>query len=104
MAEQNNALPLLALRGLLVYPTMVIHLDVGREKSLTSIEKAIVNEQLIVLATQKEIQTDDPGQEDMYRIGTLAKVKQMFKLPNDTVRVLVEGLRRVEIVHYEQES
>ncbi|HLR65175.1 MAG TPA: endopeptidase La [Pseudogracilibacillus sp.] len=104
MAEQNNALPLLALRGLLVYPTMVIHLDVGREKSLTSIEKAMVNEQLIVLATQKEIQTDDPGQEDMYRIGTLAKVKQMFKLPNDTVRVLVEGLRRVEIVHYEQES
>lgn len=96
--EQN--VPLLPLRGLLVYPTMVLHLDVGREKSVQALEKAMVDNHLIFLTTQKDIALDEPGEDDLYSIGTLTKVKQMLKLPNGTIRVLVEGLKRAEIVEF----
>ena len=82
--ETHKKLPLLPLRGLLVYPTMVLHLDVGREKSVQALEKCMVDESIIFLATQKEISTDEPGKEDIFSIGTLAKVNQMLKLPNGT--------------------
>jgi ATP-dependent Lon protease len=90
--------PLLPLRGLLVYPTMVLHLDVGREKSVQALEKAMIEEHLIFLATQKDAGIDNPEEEDIYQVGTLSKVKQMLKLPNGTIRVLVEGLSRGEIL------
>src|SRR5690625_2950195 len=86
--------PLLALRGLLVFPSMVIHLDVGREKSIASLENAMMEDQLIVLSSQKEVAIEDPEPSDIFRIGTLAKIKQMLKLPNGTIRVLVEGIER----------
>lgn len=89
--------PLLPLRGLLVFPTMVLHLDVGRDKSVQALEKAMVDDSLIFLTTQKDISIDDPVEEDLYKMGTLTKVKQMLKLPNGTIRVLVEGLMRAEI-------
>lgn len=89
--------PLLPLRGLLVYPTMVLHLDVGREKSVQALEKAMIEEHLIFLATQKDAGIDNPEEEDIYPVGTLSKVKQMLKLPNGTIRVLVEGLKRGKI-------
>ncbi|TMW71620.1 endopeptidase La [Alteribacter natronophilus] len=98
MSNSNQrTLPLLPLRGLLVYPTMVLHLDVGRNKSVQALERAMVEEHEIFLATQKEISVDEPSSDDIYHIGTLAKVKQMLKLPNGTIRVLVEGLQRGEI-------
>jgi ATP-dependent Lon protease len=97
MAEKEIIVPLLPLRGLLVYPTMVLHLDVGREKSVQALEKAMVEEHLIFLTTQKDISLDEPGEDDIYKMGTLTKVKQMLKLPNGTIRVLVEGLNRAEI-------
>ncbi|MCL6573746.1 MAG: LON peptidase substrate-binding domain-containing protein, partial [Bacillus sp. (in: Bacteria)] len=101
MAKMNELLvPLLPLRGLLVYPTMVLHLDVGRERSVQALEKAMVEDHLIFLTTQKDVSIDDPSEEDLYRIGTLTKVKQMLKLPNGTIRVLVEGLKRAEIVSF----
>ncbi|WP_205603815.1 endopeptidase La [Bacillus mesophilus] len=90
--------PLLPLRGLLVYPTMVLHLDVGREKSVQALERAMIDEHLIFLATQKDAGIDTPEEDDIYHIGTLSKVKQMLKLPNGTIRVLVEGLSRGEII------
>ncbi|WP_078413949.1 endopeptidase La [Priestia abyssalis] len=94
--------PLLPLRGLLVYPTMVLHLDVGRDKSIQALERAMVEDHLVFLVTQKDMAVDDPKEEDLYRIGTLAKIKQMLKLPNGTIRVLVEGLNRAKIVSFAQ--
>lgn len=93
-------LPLLPLRGLLVYPTMVLNLDVGREKSVRALEKAMVEENLIVLASQTESDIDDPEPQDIFKMGTVARVKQMLKLPNGTIRVLVEGLNRAKVLEY----
>ncbi|WP_096189592.1 endopeptidase La [Evansella halocellulosilytica] len=98
MSENTQRkLPMLPLRGLLVYPTMVLHLDVGRDKSVQALEHAMVDEHEIFLATQKEISIDEPDQSDVYKVGTLAKVNQMLKLPNGTIRVLVEGIQRGKI-------
>ncbi|WP_409341733.1 endopeptidase La [Paenibacillus sp. MBLB4367] len=93
-------LPLLPLRGLLVYPSMVLHLDVGREKSVRALERAMVDDSLILLCSQSEMNIEEPTKEDIYRIGTIAKVRQMLKLPNGTIRVLVEGTMRAEVVEY----
>ncbi|WP_347488093.1 endopeptidase La [Desulfoscipio sp. XC116] len=97
---EKRVLPLLPLRGILVFPYMVIHLDVGREKSVQAIEEAMVKERAIFLATQKEAQTDDPVEKDIYNVGTVAEVKQLLKLPGGTIRVLVEGIARAKINKY----
>jgi ATP-dependent Lon protease len=104
VAKTEILIPLLPLRGLLVYPTMVLHLDVGREKSIQSLEKAMVDDHLIFLTTQKEISIDEPVEDDLYNMGTVTKVKQMLKLPNGTIRVLVEGLQRGKITSYHDEE
>ncbi|GGJ25917.1 endopeptidase La [Paenibacillus hunanensis] len=92
--------PLLPLRGLLVYPSMVLHLDVGRDKSVKALEKAMVDDNLILLCSQSEVNIEEPSEDEIFRIGTIAKVRQMLKLPNGTIRVLVEGLERAEILEY----
>ena len=97
MKSEVKFLPLLPLRGILVFPYMVIHLDVGREKSVQAIEEAMIQDRIIFLATQREAQTDDPGVDDIYQIGTVAEVKQLLKLPGGTIRVLVEGISRARI-------
>jgi len=97
---EKRVLPLLPLRGILVFPYMVIHLDVGREKSVQAIEEAMIKDRVIFLATQKEAQTDDPGEDDIYTVGTVAEVKQLLKLPGGTIRVLVEGIARGKINQY----
>ncbi|MFB5191083.1 endopeptidase La [Alicyclobacillus fastidiosus] len=98
--EEQGTYPLLPLRGLLVYPSMVLHFDVGRPKSVKALEQAMVDDNLIVLASQEDGQVDEPEVDDLYRVGTLARVKQMMKLPNGTIRVLVEGLSRAQIIDF----
>jgi len=90
-------LPMIPLRGLSVFPNMVLHFDIGREKSINALEKAMVNNQYIFLASQMDENTDLPTPDDFYHIGTVGKIKQMLKLPGDSIRVLVEGLSRGEI-------
>lgn len=92
-----KTLPLLPLRGLTVFPFMTLYFDVGREKSIKALEEAMINDQLIFLVAQKDASTDSPGEEDIYNIGTISKVKQLLKLQGDTIRVLVEGISRAEI-------
>ncbi|HEU5141052.1 MAG TPA: endopeptidase La [Bacillales bacterium] len=96
-AENERTIPLLPLRGLLVYPSMVVHLDVGRDKSVKALEKVMLNDHMIFLSTQLEVGTEEPGEDDLYQTGTLAKVNQMLKLPNGTIRILVEGEKRGRI-------
>ena len=90
-------LPLIPLRGLTIFPNMVLHFDIGREKSINALEKAMIEDQYIFLVTQKDETTDLPTREDFYEIGTIARIKQMLKLPGDSIRVLVEGITRGEI-------
>jgi ATP-dependent Lon protease len=100
--NKNIELPLIPLRGLSVFPYMVLHFDVGREKSIKALEEAMVKDQTIFLTTQKEIDIDLPTTEDFYEIGTISKIKQMLKLPGDAIRVLVEGISRgkmINVVH-----
>jgi ATP-dependent Lon protease len=98
--EILRVIPMLPLRGMLVFPYTVIHLDVGRKKSINAIEEAMLENKEIFLATQKEAQDDDPEETDIYQVGTVAEIRQILKMPGGTMRVLVEGLHRAEIRSY----
>ncbi|NMA69094.1 MAG: endopeptidase La, partial [Desulfitobacterium sp.] len=87
--NKERVLPLLPLRGILVFPYMVIHLDVGRERSMAAIEEAMLEDRMILLAAQKEMEIDSPNADDIHSIGTIAEIKQLLKLPGGTMRVLV---------------
>ncbi|XFO65766.1 Lon protease 1 [Sporomusa silvacetica DSM 10669] len=100
LEEKRRTIPLLPLRGILVFPYMIIHLDVGREKSISALEEAMVQDRLIMLATQKDAQNDTPQPEDIFSVGTVAEIKQLLKLPGGTIRVLVEGLYRGQIEEF----
>ncbi|MFO7635834.1 MAG: endopeptidase La [Clostridia bacterium] len=97
-----NKLPLIPLRGLTVFPHMTIHFDIGRDKSIKALEKAMEDNQLVFLVTQKETAMDDPETGDIYEYGTVSKIKQLLRLPGKTIRVLIEGLERGRIVSYEK--
>ena len=99
---KKQALPLLPLRGLTVFPYMILTFDVGREKSIKALDDAMLNNQLIFLVTQKDAKNDSPDEEDVYRVGTISRVKQLLRLPGDTIRVLVEGISRAEISEFVQ--
>ena len=99
--KELKAYPLLPLRGILVFPTMIIHLDVGRDKSIKALETAMLQDRLIMLATQREAQTDNPGFEDIFQVGTVMQIKQLLKLPGGTIRILVEGLHRARIEEFD---
>lgn len=95
--RKNYTLPLIPVRGLVVFPEMVLHFDVAREISIEALSAAMDNDQLVFLTAQKDISVEDPGRDDIYTIGTVARIKQMLKLPGGNIRVLVEGLKRAEI-------
>lgn len=102
MEREKRVLPLIPLRGLTIFPNMVIHFDVGREKSIAALEEAMLNGQYIALCTQKDVKTEYPKDDEIYEVGTLASIKQILKLPGESVRVLVEGEKRVKILEYKQ--
>ena len=97
-------LPLLPLRDVVVYPHMVIPLFVGRDKSIKALEAAMDGDKKILLVAQKNASTDEPSEVDIYHVGTVATVLQLLKLPDGTVKVLVEGLYRSEISAYDKEG
>ena len=104
-SEANmSVLPLLPLRDVVVYPHMVVPLFVGREKSILALESAMAADKQIVLVAQKDPSEDDPGVDDVYQVGTLATILQMLKLPDGTLKVLVEGLGRVSVLNSFQED
>ena len=97
---QNTIYPMLPLRDIVVFPHMIVPLFVGREKSVKALDAAMVKDRRIVLATQKDSAVDDPKSEDMYETGTIGNVVQLLRLPDGTVKALVEGLERVKIAGY----
>ena len=101
MAEIRK-IPLLPLRGIMVFPYMIIHLDVGRERSAAALEAAMLADRQIMLVAQKDAEVDAPGQGDLYEVGTIAEVRQLVKLPGGTMRVLVEGQHRARICEYSE--
>jgi len=98
--DKNNTLPLIPLRGVTIFPSMILHFDVGRKKSIEAIDVAMLNNEDVFLVAQKDIEEDDPKKEDLTDIGTLCKIKQIIKLPGDIMRVLVEGNARGKVKEY----
>lgn len=93
-------LPVLPLRGLTIFPYMVLHFDVAREKSIAALEEAMEQDQQIFLVSQKDVSIDAPEPDDLYRVGTISRIKQVLKLPGDNIRVLVEGMERAGIENF----
>lgn len=102
--DSYRLLPLLPLRGMLVFPNMTLPLEVGREKSIAALERAMSEGGTIALVTQKVAKVNDPTSEDVYEIGTVAEIKQMVRLPDGTVRVVVEGKKRMKILEFFAET
>ncbi|MBE5986850.1 MAG: endopeptidase La [Paenibacillaceae bacterium] len=104
MVDKTITMPVIALRGMTVLPKMMLHFDISREKSIAAVEKAMVGDQKVCLVTQRNPEETDPGIEDLYQVGTVALIKQLVKLPNNVVRVMVEGLERTELLTLESEE
>ncbi len=99
MEEKMITLPAIALRGLTVLPEMIQHFDISREKSVSAVEYAMVGEQNVFLVTQRNPETEEPTTDALYQIGTIARIKQLVKMPGGVIRVMVEGLKRAEIIN-----
>ncbi|MDH4274042.1 MAG: LON peptidase substrate-binding domain-containing protein, partial [Gammaproteobacteria bacterium] len=100
IADQLIVIPVLPLRDVVVYPHMVIPLFVGRAKSIKALEAAMEGDKQILLVAQKSASQDDPTTDDVYRLGTISNILQLLKLPDGTVKVLVEGTERAKIIHF----
>ena len=96
-SDSSKTLPVLPLRDIVVFPHMIVPLFVGREKSVTALELVMKEDKKIVLLTQKSPSVDDPAEDDLYDIGVEGSILQLLKLPDGTVKVLVEGLERVKV-------
>ena len=96
--SEKRTLPLLPLRGLVVYPHMMVNLDVGRDRSVAAIERAIAGDSCILVVSQKEPETDDPTAADLYDVGTVAEIRQFLRMPEGVLRILVDGQKRAEIL------
>ena len=97
METKPRLMPLLPLRGMLVFPGMIINLDVGRERSIHAVEAAMTSDKQILMVSQKEAVTMEPGQKDLFKYGVIAEIKQLLKLPSGALRILVEGLARAKV-------
>lgn len=104
MDEKLMTLPVIALRGLTVLPEMIQHFDISRDKSISAVEHAMVGEQKVFLVTQRQIEEEDPDASGLFQIGTIARIKQLVKIPGGLVRVMVEGLERAELINLLQDD
>ena len=98
--NKYKKLPLIPLRGLTIFPNMVIHFDVGRDKSIAAVNDALINNQYIFVAAQKDPEVESPKCEDICEVGTICLIKQILKLSENSMRVLVEGKSRARIKDY----
>ncbi|MCI5996266.1 MAG: endopeptidase La [Blautia sp.] len=98
MSDLTKELPVVALRGMTILPSMIVHFDISREKSMTAVEQAMLDKQELFVVTQKDPEAAKPGQSDLYRVGTVVMIKQLMRLPNNILRVLVEGIARAELL------
>ena len=101
---QNQTLPVIALRGLVLFPKMVLHFDIGREKSIAALNQALEEGRKIFLTAQSDIQEDDPHDEGLYRVGVIAEIKQVIRVQGTGLRVMAEGLTRAKILSVTQED
>ena len=99
-SDKNKGLPVLPLRDVVVFPHMVIPLFVGRENSIKALEHAIEDDKQILLVAQHNASDDEPTSEQIYEVGAVANILQMLKLPDGTVKVLVEGINRANVIRY----
>ena len=104
MEEVTKVLPAIALRGTTILPDMIVHFDISRAKSIRAVEEAMLGDQKIFLITQKDPDTEVPGLLDVYKIGTIAVIKQVVRMPKDVLRILVEAERRAELLNFEEEE
>lgn len=104
MVDKTITMPVIALRGMTVLPKMMLHFDISRTKSVAAVEKAMVGDQMVCLVTQRNPEEADPGIDDLFQVGTVALIKQLVKLPNNVIRVMVEGLERVELLALDSEE
>ncbi len=104
VSEFIQILPVVALRGMTILPDMVIHFDVSRSPSVKAVEQAMLRDQKVLLVTQRDTGAEQPGPGDLYRIGTIAEIKQVIKLPHGIMRILAQGLERGEICSFERDS
>ena len=104
MSENTKTLPAVALRGMTILPGMVVHFDVSRERSMKAIERAMLKEEEVFLVTQKDPDTEEPAGKDLFSIGLVASIRQVIKLPNNILRILVEGKERAELLYLEDEG
>lgn len=104
MKSETQSLPMVALRGMTIMPEMIVHFDVSRQQSIAAVQEAMVEDQKIFMITQRETETEKPGQEDLFEVGTIGTIKQIIKLPRQIVRVLVAGETRgiLERIEYEE--
>ena len=102
--DNERLLPLLPLRDIVVFPNMVVPLFVGRDKSITALSEVMKNDKKIILATQKNSEVDDPGKNDIFNFGCQCSILQLLKLPDGTVKVLVEGIKRVKILDFSDDK
>ena len=100
MEEQIMNMPAVALRGLTILPGMIAHFDISRERSLRAVEEAMEQDQKIYLVTQRNVDSEDPTQEDLYQMGIVADIKQVVRLQNDVVRILVDGISRATLLGF----
>ena len=104
MEYKTRRMPVLALRGLAVFPDQTVHFDIGRIKSALALEEAMRSDQILMLSVQKDVLVDDPGLSDLYPVGVVVKVKQILKSQGENIRVLVTGLYRARILELQQQN
>jgi ATP-dependent Lon protease len=104
MTDQDQQLPLLPLRDVVVYPHMVLPLFVGRVRSIEALEHAMLDNKQVLLVAQRSASDDEPGADDLYQVGTVSNILQLLKLPDGTIKVLVEGCYRAAVLAVDEEE